>query len=165
MAKEIDDKHISKEGLAFWYQAILSRYTSANVANSSIDTKSGVVLAAAIALLIYLAQVTTQPLLVTILAAIGLIIVCLLGLRNIHTRDTSVETHTTEEMESYYYSDSDENFYWQMIADLEDSLKKINIINDTKAKIYKQMVYVLIASSVLVILAQYIKLTITFTWV
>lgn len=156
-------RHISNEGTAFWYQAILNRYNSVNSANSNIDTKTGVVIASSVAVLIYIAQVSSQPRILSILAALGLLIAIIIGLRNIHVRNTSTEVHTVAE-QAPYYAKRDKDFYWQMLADLEDSLKKVDSINKTKAKLYKWTVYLFLASSLCAMLALYIKLTITLVW-
>lgn len=163
MNNEENSDHISKEATVLWYQAILNRYNSANSANSNIDTKSGVILAAAVAVLIYLAQVSTTPRILSILAAFGLLVTIVIGMKNIHVKSTSTEVHTVNEQEAYY-AKKDGDFYWQLIADLQDSLEKIDTINKTKASLYKWMVYTFLTSSLFAMLAIYIKATITLGW-
>ena len=152
-------KHISNEAVRAWYQALLNRYNSLTAANNAVDTKTGIILAAAVALLIFLAQDSQNTNLLVVLAAIILLVCIALCVRNIHVKPTSTEVHTTQQRSDYYDKD-DETFYWQLIADLEDSLTKLEQINNTKGKLYTWGVYLFIAGSLLASVGQFISLKI-----
>lgn len=163
MSKVEQEKNITNEAVRFWYQSILNRYNSLNAANTGIDTKSGVILASAVAIAIYAVQTIDKPRLLAITGGVGLITAIILCLINMHVRNTSTEVHTTKEKEDYYDFD-DETFYWQMIADLEDSVEKIDPMNKTKGKLYIWAVYLFVISSAFVVAAQYIKITVILGW-
>jgi hypothetical protein len=154
---------ISDTATAVWYQAILNRYNTTTTANNNLDTKTGVIIGATVALLIYVTQITTAPRLLAILGGIGLVVTIGLCLKNIHARPNSTEVHTSQDRPDYY-DQKDEGFYWQIIPDLEDSLTKIAKINKTKGLLYIWSVYIFVFSSALVILSQYIRFTITLGW-
>ncbi len=158
-------EEIKNSSSIVWYQAILNRYNSVSAANNSIDTKTGVIIATAVAILVYASQITTAPRILAILGIIGLVAAIVLCLKNVHVRPTSTEVHTTKEKPGYY-DQNDKDFIWQLIPDLENSLKKLNDINKTKGELYVWGVYTFVIASALVMLSQYIKFTVVpvFGW-
>lgn len=147
--------HISEKATILWYQTILNRYNSINSANTSIDTKSGIILAAAVAVLIFTVQSIEIFSYLSTFGMFGLAITVAVGVRGMHIKNIATEVHTTSEKESYYSKD-DETFLWQLIADLEDSLSKIDIVNQSKARWYAWAVYLFVGSSALVAIGQFI---------
>lgn len=150
-----EPNRISHESTVLWYQAIVNRFNTTNAANTAIDTKSGILLATAVAVLIYAAQIEESFSWIRIIGIVGLIGAIILSLINIHVRNSSTEVHTTTEKESYY-GKTDEIFIWQLIADIEDSLAKNDKINSTKASLYYWAVYTFVVSTAFIIAGQYI---------
>ncbi|MDB5177317.1 MAG: hypothetical protein JWN75_985 [Candidatus Saccharibacteria bacterium] len=158
-----EDQHISDEAVAVWYNAMLNRYNSSNSANANIDTKSGVLLAATVAIAVFLAQVIKTPRLFLILGAVGLLATVVYCLRIIHVKEMPTEVHTTEGKDDYY-SSTDEALYWHLISDLEDALKKTESGNRKKGGLYKKAVYCFLGSGFLVIIGMYLPLLMNFSW-
>lgn len=154
--QELKNKeHISHESTVLWFQTILNRFNSLNTANTGIDTKTGIILAAIVAVLIYASQSNIDFSWLRIIGIIGLVTSLILSLWNIHVKDNSTAVHTTKE-QATYYDRNDEEFIWQLIADLEDSLDKVGKINKKKALLYSWTAYLFVGSTALIVTGQYL---------
>jgi len=158
----VDDQHISNDMLVVWYQSLLNRYNSYNSAIAVIDNKSSIVLAASVAVLIFGAEIQEGAF--TVLGAIGLsglIISIILALVNINLVKYSSEVNSSDDRPDYYRLTNDA-FIWQLIADIELGIKNLEYENIKKARIYQALTSFFAASSIFLLLSNYITLSITF---
>ncbi len=154
--------HISNNMLIVWYQSLLNRFNMSISAVNSIDNKTSIVLAAAIAVMIFGANITPSlnPLQISGLLGVALSIV--LGLININLREISSEVNSTEDRPDYYHKD-DSDFIWQLIADLEQSIESHAIVNRKKALIYKWLTSIFAIASIVLFMSNYIELSLNIT--
>lgn len=157
-----DSSHITDTAVSVWYQAMMNRYNSSNSANANIDTKSGVILAAAIAVGVFLAQIAKTPRLFYVLGAIGLVATVAYCLRNIHVKEMPTEVHLSEGRKDYY-DGTDSALYWHLISDLEVAIQKVEEGNRKKGSLYKNAVYSFLVSSLLIIIGIYTPVLLNFT--
>lgn len=151
--------NISTESLALWYQALLSRYESVSASNNSIDSKSGVLLAASIAVLaIYIPNLINNPTSLGVLGSVGLIVSSIVASTAMHVRDSRDPVVTSEDRIDYYYK-KDHEFVWQLIADVEDATLANKVANARKAKKYYWVVYTFLISSITLLLSSFVTVT------
>jgi len=161
--KENEDQHISIESLHLWHQAILAKYSSLDTANTSLESKTGVIFAASVALITFLANNLVTDGQFNMLQGMGTAgmmlaaVLCLLALR---VRTGATPTHTTQEMPTYYKK-TDEEFVWHQIADLEDAVTRESQVNERKAQLYSWILYTFGISGLLLALSQFFGITIT----
>lgn len=157
--KEKNDSstHISNEMLVVWYQALLNRFNTLNSANNSIDNKTSIILAAAVAVMIFGASATQN---FSFLRITGLLFVTLsvvLSLINIGLREAPSEINSTEDRPDYYHKDNSD-FIWQLIADLEQSIELHEIVNRKKALLYKWLAGIFAIASIVLLMSNYVEL-------
>lgn len=159
---EADNSHITDTAVSVWYQAMINRYNSSNSANANIDTKSGVILAAAVAVGVFLAQIAKTPRLFYVLGAIGLVATVVYCLRNIHVKEMPTEVHLSGGRDDYY-NGTDSALYWHLISDLEAAIEKTEEGNRKKGSLYKKAVYSFLTSGLMVIIGIYLPVLLNFT--
>lgn len=156
------DAHISSEMLTTWYQALLNRYNTVNNAITSIDNKTSIILAASVAVLIFGAERVLNSFDVTTTIGIsGLVICIILSIMNINLREAPGEVNSSEDRPDYY-SKTDDEFIWQLIADLENSISLRATVNRKKALLYRWTTSLFVVSSIILLLSNYIQISISF---
>lgn len=160
---KIDERtavHINTAVLTVWYQALLNRFNNINNANTSADNKTSIILATSVAVLIFGAErMVTKPNFIQ-LAGIVMIVTCIiLCLVNINLRATPSEVNSTEDRPDYYHK-HDDDFVWQMIADLEMSITTNSGVNLRKAKLYTWITSLFVAGSLLLFAGSYVDISI-----
>lgn len=131
-------KHISNSALALWYEALLVRCTSLSDTNNALDSKTNALAAASAALIVFVLgkNINNQCMKIIILAAVvGLAASIICSLASIWVVSANSSVNTTQDYPEYYYKNDDE-FIWQMIADLEHSLNGLLRINERKGRLY-----------------------------
>lgn len=156
------DMHISNEMLTLWYQALLNRYNTVNNAITSIDNKTSIILAAAVAVLIFGAERALSNIAVpTLIGKSGLLLSIIMSLVNINLREAPDEVNSTDDRPDYYKK-TDEEFIWQLIADLENSIAIHTSVNQKKAFLYRSITGLFAISSMILLLSSYIQISISF---
>lgn len=151
--------HISTESLYLWYQAQLSRYENVSASNNSIDSKSGVLLAAGIAVLaINATNIINYPTVLGIIGSTGLIVSSIIASLAMHVRDSRDPVVTSKDRIDYYYM-NDHDFVWQLISDVEDATDINKSSNKEKANMYYWVVYTFLLSGVILLLSSFVEVT------
>jgi len=156
-------EHISKDMLVVWYEALLNRYNTVKESTNAIDNKTSIILAAAVAVLIFGVSGSNgsmQPL--SLCGLCGVAISILLSLVNINLKETPAEVNSSEDRPDYYHK-NDEQFIWQLISDLENAIALISIANRKKATLYRWLTGIFAISSVILLVGSYIQIEITFS--
>ncbi len=155
------NNHISEESLRLWYQALLSRFSTITAGNNSIDNKSGIILAAAVAVLTFGADaVQKDPSILGFVGLLGMLVAIIVAITNIHVGNAWSEVNSTTEREEYY-AKTDAEFTWQLISDLEYSISKTEEINRKKSKAYYRVIYLFLLSGITLVISNFIIITIT----
>lgn len=159
MSQKDNQEHLSYDGLKTWYEAMLARYTAINEGSTSIDNKMLGLMGASIAVLVFVATFVDVDYLNVLLllgcgGLMGSIIFAIVGTR---VKDTSSPVHTEGERPDYY-NKTDEQFIWQLVADIEDSITKITKTNIDKAGWYNRALYCFIISGFMVVFSNFIDI-------
>lgn len=156
-------KHISNEMLVVWYEALLNRFNTVKESTNAIDNKTSIILAAAVAVLIFGVTGTLSDMqTLKIVGLSGVTLSILLCLVNINLKETPAEVNSSDDRPDYY-SKSDEQFMWHLIADLENAIQILGVMNIKKARLYRWLSSIFAISSVLLLAASYVQIKIMFS--